>query len=338
MVAPLPLPLLGSWRQGYAWSQPVVTRVSSRLPVSALDVLIVGVLLTAGWLAWSRRGRWRLLPTAVALAGVAALLWLLFLALWGWHYQVPTLESRLSLTPADLSAARGEAFARATVRQINQLHGDAHASGWPTRAELPAIIGPRLAAVLPALGVTHVPVLPVPRQTMLDGYFRAAGIDGMTNPFGLEILLNSRVLPVELPALVAHEYAHLAGFADESDASVVAWLACQSGKPALRYSGALAVLPHVLAGLPRDRQRDVIKELADGPRQDLTAIRRRLSEQRPWVHAVAWQSYDRFLRANRVSEGVARYDAVARVLIGAADPVSGSLLRRPQSWPSQPGR
>ena len=64
---------------------------------------------------------------------------------------------------------------------------------------------------------------------MLDWYFRTGGIDGMTNPFGLEVLLNSRVLPVELPALVAHEYAHLAGFADEADASVVAWLACQGG-------------------------------------------------------------------------------------------------------------
>lgn len=315
-----------------------MTRASSWLAVSVLDVLIVGVVGTAGWLLWTRRLRLRSLWAPIALAAASASLWLLFLSLWGWHYQVPTIEVRLSLAKAELSAARGEAFARATVRQINELHASAHAAGWPTLGALPDALAPRLAVVLPALGVARVPLLPVPRQTMLDGYFRAAGIDGMTNPFGLEVLLNSRVLPVELPALAAHEYAHLAGFADESDASVVAWLACQSGGPALRYSGALAVLPHVLAGLPRDRQRAIAGALEKGPKEDVAAIQRRLSEQRPWVHALAWQSYDRFLRANRVTEGVARYDAVARVLIGAADPISGSLSRRPRPWPPQPGR
>jgi hypothetical protein len=34
-----------------------------------------------------------------------------------------------------------------------------------------------------------------------------------------------------------------------------------------------------------------------------------------------------------VSEGVARYDAVARVLIGAADPATGTLRRLPSPWP-----
>jgi len=190
-----------------------------------------------------------------------------------------------------------------------------------------------LGWVLPTVGVAWTPRVPPPRRTMLDGYFRAGGIDRMTNPFGLEVLLNSRVLPVELPALAAHEYAHLAGFADEADASVVAWLACESGSVALRYSGALAVLPHLLTGLPRATQRMVIDGLDEGPRTDLRAIAARLADQRPWVHAFAWQTYDRFLRANRVAEGVARYDAVARVLIAVGDPATGTLRRSPQAWP-----
>jgi hypothetical protein len=301
--------------------------------VAALDLLIVGLVAFALWTLWWRRADVRPLPVAATIAVVAAVLWVSFLALWGWHYQVPTLEARLSLRPADVGAARGEAFARDTVTQLNAWHHDAHASAWPARADLPAVLAPRLASVLPPLGVHTMPALPVPRRTMLDWYFRAGGIDGMTNPFGLEVLLNSRVLPVELPALAAHEYAHLAGFADEADASVVAWLACQRGSTALRYSSALAVLPHLLTGLPRERQRAVIGELGAGPLADLRAIAARLADQRPWVHAFAWQAYDRFLRANRVGEGIARYDAVARVLIGAADPATGSLRRWPPAWP-----
>jgi hypothetical protein len=318
---------------GYARLQPVLTRLTGHLPVSALDLEII-ILAAAGvGLVWWRRPAIRLLPTALIIAVVAAVAWIAFLALWGWHYQMPTLEARLSLRPADVGAARGEAFARATVTQLNGWYAEAHASPWPTRAALPAVLAPRLAAVLPQFGVAWMPALPAPRPTILDWYFRAAGIDGMTNPFGLEVLMNSRVLPLELPALAAHEYAHLAGFADEADASVVAWLACQGGSPGLRYSSALAVLPHLLTGLPRATQRDVIGGLASGPREDLRAIAARLSEQRPWVHAFAWQTYDRFLRANRVGEGIARYDAVARVLIGAADPATGTLRRSPSPWP-----
>jgi hypothetical protein len=328
---PLPPAVLTRWRAGYASLQPLLTGASALLPVAVLDLLIVGVGGAVLWLLWRRRRSVRVLSLAMSALVLLGLAWLSFLALWGWHYQVPTLESRLGLQASDVAGERGEAFAHATVRQLNGLHAAAHAAAWPAAADMPRVLAPLLARVLPRLEVAWTPAWPRPRRTLLDWYFRAAGIDGMTNPFGLEILLNSRVLPIELPALAAHEYAHLAGFADEADASVVAWLACQGGGPALRYSSALAMLPHLLTGLPRETQRAVIGEVGKGPRADLRAIAARLAEQRPWVHAVAWQSYDRFLRANHVADGIARYDAVARVLIGGADPTTGSLRR----WPRQ---
>ncbi len=330
---PLPFTWLATWRHGYAVVQPVVSRTAAVLPLPALDLWLGGAGLALGWLAVSYRRRWRLVPMLRAAAATAAAGWLSFLLLWGWHYQVPTIEARLDIAPAELSAARGEAFAQAAVLRLNALHEAAHGKGWPDRAALPGVLGPHLARVLPALGVSRLPALVPPRWTLLDRYFRWAGIDGMTNPFGLEVLLNSRVLPFELPALAAHEYAHLAGFADESDASVVAWLACGNGGDDLQYSGALAVLPHLLGGLPPERQRRVRELIGTGPRRDLEAIGARLAEQQPWVHAVAWQTYDGFLKANRVDEGVARYDAVARVLVAAGDPATGRLRRLPAAWP-----
>ena len=313
-----------------------MTQAAALLPLPALDLLIVIVLAGVVWRVRRPRGatRWRVGRAAVALVGLTAALWLAFLGLWGWHYQVPTIEQRLAITRSDLDGAAAESTALTIVSQLNDLHASAHASVWPAPADLPAVLAPHLARVLPTVGVARAPALVPPRRTLLDIYFRSAGIDGMTNPFGLEVLLNSRVLPVELPALAAHEYAHLAGFADESDASVVAWLACMDGGPSLRYSGALAVLPHLVAGLSHDVRQRVMRQLGEGPRADLRAIAARLAEQRPWVHTLAWQSYDRFLKVNRVEEGVARYDAVARVLIAAGDPATGRLRRFPRPWPS----
>jgi hypothetical protein len=43
----------------------------------------------------------------------------------------------------------------------------------------------------------------------------------MTDPFFLETLVASDVLPFERPFLVAHEWSHLAGIADEGEANFV---------------------------------------------------------------------------------------------------------------------
>jgi hypothetical protein len=340
-AVPLPDAVLAAWRRAYAAFQPVVTSLSGALPIATLDIVILASLVWTAIAVWRWRRRRRAAVRASApvdlvlrAATLVATGWLAFLGLWGWHYQVPTLEARLAVQPAELTAERGEAFARTVVEALNLLHAEAHASGWADRQQVAALVGPHVARVLPTLGVAWTAVWPSPRQTMLDGYFRAAGVDGMTNPFGLEVLVNTHVLPMELPALAGHEFAHLAGFADESDASVVAWLACQTGGAGLRYSAALAVLPHVLTGMARPARQALLQALDAGPRRDLQAISARLAEQRPWVHAFAWQTYDGFLKANRVGEGVARYDAVARVLVGVADPVTGRLRRSPSAWPS----
>lgn len=325
------------WRTLYARVQPGVSSASAWLPWSPFDLMLIAGLVLAVRTLW-RWGAGRRAAPWLAVPAVAAALWLGFLGAWGWHYQVPTLEARLRVPPDRLTPARAEAFARAAIAALNDGHAAAHAMPWPAPHEMPRVLSAPLDDVLPSLGIQWQPAWPRPRQTMIDLYFRWAGIDGMTNPFGLDVLINSRVLPMERPALVAHEYAHLAGFADESDASVVAWLACLRGDAPLQYSGWLAVLPHVLAGLPGESRRRVIADLEEGPRVDLRAIAARLDEQRPWVHALAWQTYDRFLKANRVIEGVARYDAVARVLIGAGDPATGRLQWAPAPWPSARGQ
>ena len=71
-----------------------------------------------------------------------------------------------------------------------------------------------------------------PEATLLGGYFHQAAIAGMTDPFFLETLIAPDLLDVERPFVIAHEWAHLAGYADESEANFVAWLTCRRGDAA----------------------------------------------------------------------------------------------------------
>ena len=56
----------------------------------------------------------------------------------------------------------------------------------------------------------------------------------MINPFGLEVLVNPDLPLSERPFVAAHEWAHLAGYADESEASFVGWLTCMRADAAAR--------------------------------------------------------------------------------------------------------
>ena len=51
----------------------------------------------------------------------------------------------------------------------------------------------------------------VRRRRSISPFFRWATVDGMVNPFGLEVLINPDVLPIERPYVVAHEWGHIAG-------------------------------------------------------------------------------------------------------------------------------
>ena len=315
-LAPLPAAAVERWYSlaFYPRLQAILTQLSNRIPVSLLDVG-VAVLLIAGVafvVRRSRRAGWKAAArgAALALAGAAAALYLVFLFMWGLNYRRVPLEQKLAYDSARITREAALELGRLTVERVNEMHGPAHA-GAP---------GPPLehafAAALRALHHPGTAVTGVPKASLLRFYFRQAGIDGMTNPFFLDIVINPDVLPMERPEVLAHEWAHLAGYADEAEANFVAWLTCIRGDALAQYSGWLSLYSHVSAGLPPDDRRTLAALLAEGPRADLRAIAARYARGSWLVRRAQREVYDVYLRANRIEEGIARYNAVARLVLG----------------------
>ncbi len=115
---------------------------------------------------------------------------------------------------------------------------DAHAAGWPELADTPTVARSCISCEPSATLRCHGLRTPGrPKRTLFDFYFTRVSIDGMTGPFFLETLANGTLLPFERAATVAHEWSHLAGYADESEANFVGWLVCMRG-PAARSTAA----------------------------------------------------------------------------------------------------
>src|SRR5262249_24706552 len=156
-------------------------------------------------------------------------------------------------------------FVNTAVAAVNDGYQAAH-QGTPSQDALESAF----ADTQIALGSMRLAVAGVPKQSLISHYFRRAAIDGMTDPYFLEVIVNPDVLPFERPFVIAHEWAHLAGYANEEEASFVSWLTCIRGDAPARYSGWLAAYQHALAAVPRSERGDV-KPLDEGPRQDLQA-------------------------------------------------------------------
>lgn len=309
----------------YPVFQRLLTPVSNLVPFAWLDVLtIVGAtaliaLLVRGVRRMPRKNRWRYLLSAAAnLVTTAAAIYLLFLALWGFNYRRVPMMQRLVVEQGAPSSDAVLALGLSAVDQVNALYEAAHAQGWRTAPWRDHGLSHAFADVLSLLS-DATPTAPGRLKSSIYGpYFRWASVDGMINPFGLEAIVNPDLLPFERPFVAAHEWAHLAGYADESEASFVGWLTCVRASAPSAYSGWLFLYWQINSELGAADRRQVSAALADGPKRDVAAIAARLQRgQVPLLRNATWKVYDQYLKANRVEEGVRSYGAVITLLLRA---------------------
>jgi len=326
-MAPWPPVIVERWFSTglYPWIQRGLTRASNLAPVPWLDVVMLVALLGLGWLWWcalrTRAGEPRLGRVgraALTTVSGAAVVYLIFLGTWGLNYRRVPLAERLVLDRAEPSTEAVVALGLEAASRLDGLYEAAHATGWHEPVWRDGGLLRGTADVQGFLGRAEPAVPARLKASMLGWLFRWNGVDAMTNPLGLEVLVNPDLLPFERPFVAAHEWAHLAGYADESEANFVGWLTCLHGGVPAEYSGWLYLYWQITAELPPAMRGRVSSVLAGGPRQDLDAIADRLRRgQLPRLRTASWLAYDVYLKANRVASGVRSYGEVVTLVLRA---------------------
>jgi hypothetical protein len=336
-------PLSAAWvervysRGFYPWLQAHLTRATNHTPWALFD--LAGAAVLAGLAVWwgvrlrhaphHRLGR-TVIGLTIDTTVVGAFLYLLFLIAWGLNYRREPLQSTLDFRDDRITRDARRALAWRTVAELNRLHAETAQAAWPALPDVPALLRPGFERAARQLGVNWNVSPGVPKRSLLNAYFTRAAVDGMTDPFFLEILINQGLLPFERPFVVAHEWGHLAGFADESEANFAGWLTCMQGSALTRYSGWVSLYGIVVSALPDAERTTVAAALDQGPRRDLRAVADRiLTQSVPIARRAGNAVYDRFLKANRVDAGIASYGGVVRLILGTRF-VSGDVpaLRR----------
>jgi hypothetical protein len=307
----------------YPIIQATVTPLSNRSPIALFDVAVVIFIATALtiWIRSIRLARKQQLLRSlwrgfVATLTLLAVVYLWFLAAWGLNYARPPLESQLTFDRSKVTPQAVRALAEYAVAEANRTHSAAHAAGFPAIHDRPQALIDALHSVERDLGRPRPTVMATPKWSIFSTFYRASGVSGQLGPFFLETLLNPDLTGPERLAVLGHEWAHLSGFAPESDASFVGLLAAIRSGPAGEYSAWLDLVSEAVNQLQPVTQRMVLQKLSPGPREDQNAIRERLKKRVEPVERAAWASYDQMLRSQGVEEGVQSYSRVIELLIG----------------------
>ena len=326
-LAPIPPEIVERWFSTgvYPRIQHLLTPVSNVVPFAWLDLVIaVGATTLVVALVRGVRAAWRerkpsiLLRTLGRIAGAAAVAYLAFLVLWGFNYRRVPMEQRLVLERDAPTTEVVSGLGLQAVERLNALHADAHAAGWVEDPRQDASLVKAFGGVQRSLSDARPAAPGRLKRSALGTYFRWSGVDGMVNPYGLEVLANPDLLPFERPFVAAHEWSHLAGYADESEANFVGWLSCVRADVSAQYSGWLYLCWQVNGELGPEQRARLGAALAAGPRRDIEAIVDRLRRgQFPMLRTASWLVYDQYLKANRVEEGVRSYGAVVNLILRA---------------------
>jgi len=326
LMVPLPASVVerAYARLFYPVVQSILTPITNLMVVAWLDVLIAAAVLLTLWRVIRLVGVARRDSVLAALwQGVrralraTAVVGLAFFWCWGLNYRREPLESVIA--DASVAAPDAETVAVAFGESADlaaRLRTEAHAEAAGGEPELRALLPAPMNAALRQLGRAPLARPGRPKHSLiLQPFFTRAGVDGMINPIGLESIVGANLLPIEQPFVLAHEWAHLAGQADEAEASAVGWLACLHGGPWLAYSGSLYLVRETFAALPADRRHDASGRLDEGVRTDLAAIAERLTARHPAVERAAFRVYDEYLKANRVEDGTASYGRALTLIL-----------------------
>jgi hypothetical protein len=325
-LAPLNPVLVERWYSAgiYPHVQRLVTPISNLFPFALFDVLTIGGgILVLGSIARAitraRRSK-RFSIVLFTLGNVvvaAAAVYLVFLLLWGFNYRRVSISQRLVLDRAAPGAEAVLALGEEAVVELNALFSQAHQTSDTAPWQDPNLRG----AFDRVQGFLSDAPRALPgrlKATVYGRYFRWTSVDGMVNPFALEVMANPDLLPLERPFVAAHEWAHLAGYADESEANFVGWLTCLQGDARARYSGWMFLYWQLSGEIAAPDRARLVNALESGPRRDIDDIAERLRRGRwPALQRSSWKVYDQYLKANRVEAGVRSYGLVVTLILRA---------------------
>lgn len=294
----------------------LLSTASSALPFSLSEISLYGFAISLVVILTHtlKQKLWKSGLKKITLLVAIIISW--FYLGWGYNYFRLPLDEQLGLTEQETEIS-GTAFRENLLWCLNSANAHWRAVTDLPLPDLDEKIEQSYQRVLSDLNLPMAPGKRRPKHLLIPAVLNYTLTSGIFGPFFHEVHLNSELLSIELPFVLAHEKAHQMGYAREAEANFLAALVCfASTDSSVQYSGYFSLLGSFLGRAAAMAEADSLRQLLRPEvRADFRAVRQRYQKYMGPISDMSHATYDAYLRANKIQEGMQNYSGVVELIM-----------------------
>ena len=252
-----------------------------------------------------------------------SVVFILFYMLWGFNYYTPSVTEKLSFSIQKMNVDDLYEESINMAQMVSEMRevviGDSNV------VLLEDVIPQNMEYLLrrsqkqvlsewdyPTVGRVRI------RKLKPNGILLRISTAGVYIPWVFEGHIDGGLHPIQWPFTMAHEMAHGYGITDEGECNFVGFVTCvNSEDPIIRYSGHLAYFRYLINNLrlaDNERYNEVVKTLSKGVKNDINAIVLQMRKYPDILPDLRDLIYDSYLKSHGVTEGLASYSSIIRLI------------------------
>ncbi|HEX9981212.1 MAG TPA: DUF3810 domain-containing protein [Flavobacterium sp.] len=295
------------------------------IPFSIGDIIyFIVIFLLLRWL-WNRRKTflksWK--DNLLGLLSFISVFYFLFNFLWGINYHRVGLPEKLKIG-TEYSDADLMAFTERIIKKTNEIHlqitGDDNAKVVVPYTHEQVfeknVLGyAELARQYPYFAYEHSSA----KKSIISVPLTYMGFAGYLNPFTNEAQVNYLLPMYTFPTVASHEMAHQIGYASESEANFVGYLASVKNQDLyFKYSGYVTALRYCLGNWEARDERifeNLLKKVNPGIVKNFEETQNFWDSYESFIETGFHIFYDNFLKLNQQDEGLDSYSRFVDLLV-----------------------
>lgn len=307
---------------------PILAEVSRRIlgwisfSVGDLIYFIVGFFLLKWFINLFRKPKnWKIILLEIG-AGLSVF-YFLFHILWAYNYYREPLFDKMNIE-REFSDADLLRFTKEMIEQTNAIQ--VAITNNPNSKVTPTLNQEKIFKIsvngYDNLAKNHVffeYTNPSIKKSLISLPLSYMGFSGYLNPFTNEAQVNDRIPMINFPFTVCHEMAHQIGYASESEANFIGFLAVvQNDNLHFKYAGYSSALRYCLRNWEARNPalgKQLLSEVNPGVLQNYKDSAEHWQQYETVVEDGFKIFYDNFLKANQQEDGLESYSKFLNLLI-----------------------
>lgn len=292
----------------------------------SLGDIIYGIALffVLRWL-WKKRKTWRreYKHNLLGILSVFSIFYFLFHLLWALNYHRVPLNEKMGIdkeyTPDELVT-----FTKRLIVKVNEMHRVIET------IDSVKVVNPysieeiynrslngytNLAKDFPYFAFTHEST----KSSLISVPLSYMGFGGYLNPFTNEAQVNSKLPKYNLPTTACHEMSHQIGYASESEANFIGYMASiYNDDIYFQYSGYTFALKYCMRNIRKIDEKkadELVPLILPGVRANFEESEAFNKKYESFVETVFEYIYDNFLKLNKQEDGLETYSKFVGLLV-----------------------